>query len=179
MMVQMQNALQQQFPCQQNEFEVRMEALLIGKGKAAEVSLASSSSTSGPSVTSQPPPNLAEETDESQIGIVTNDPLASHGIDESLRRSRQSPYVRKPSFPFTYTRNYAYHIPSSSKNSSTKIEASDLPKFNGEKWHDVEVWIEQVSAIFEANRRTNSKIRRGTRRQHNHGLDRSDTRSRT
>jgi hypothetical protein len=158
MMVQMQNTLQQQLQLQQNEFEVRMEALLIGKGKAADVPLASSSSTSKPSLTSQPPPDLAEEIYESQIGTATNDPLASHGIDESLHRSRQSPYVRQPSFPATYTQNHAYHIPSSSQHSSTKIKASDLPKFKGEKGDDVEVWIEQVSAIFEANHCTNSEI---------------------
>ncbi|KAJ9113601.1 hypothetical protein QFC20_001953 [Naganishia adeliensis] len=104
MMVQMQNTLQQQLQRQQNEFEVRMESLLIGKGKAAEVPLASSSTTVKQPIASQTPPAMAEEIDEAQIGIATNEPQASQEMDESLHRSRQSQY-----------------------NSSTKIKASDLP----------------------------------------------------
>jgi hypothetical protein len=158
MMVQMQNTLQEQLQRQQNEFEVRMEALFIGKGKAAEVPLPSSTATFKPPIPSLAPPSVAEEMDEEQIGIATNDPQASQEVDGSLHRSRHSQYVRQPSFPSTYTQNHSYHVPSPSQNSHTKIKASDLPKFKGEKGDDVEVWIEQVSAIFEANRCNNSEI---------------------
>ncbi|KAJ9092839.1 hypothetical protein QFC20_007267 [Naganishia adeliensis] len=158
MMVQMQNTLQQRLQLQQNEFQVRMEALLIGKGKAVEVPVAPSSTSFKQSIASRPP-NAAEEIDEAHIGIATNDPQAIPEMDESLHLSRQSQYVRQPSFPSTYAQNHAYHIPSSSsQHASTKIKASDLPKFRGEKGDDVEVWIEQVSAIFEANRCNNSEI---------------------
>lgn len=162
MMVQMQNSLQEQLQRQQHQFEVRMEALLIGKGKAPESSLASRSSTIRGPIASQPPPPITEKCNEEHVDTATKDIQAAQEIDESLHRSRQSPYVKQPSFPSTYDNNRAYLTPSFSPQNqpahSTKIKASDLPKFRGEKTDDVEVWIEQVSAIFEANRCSNSEI---------------------
>jgi hypothetical protein len=42
--------------------------------------------------------------------------------------------------------------------SSSKIKASDLPRFSGGKEEDAEVWIEQSSAIFDVNRSSISEI---------------------
>ncbi|KAJ9110851.1 hypothetical protein QFC19_001360 [Naganishia cerealis] len=50
-----------------------------------------------------------------------------------------------------------YSAPAAFK-SHTKIKASDLPKFYGNKSADVEVWIEQLSAIFSSNGCTDSEI---------------------
>jgi hypothetical protein len=52
MMVQMRDNLQQQLQRQQQEFEVRIESLLIGKGKANEASpIPSTSTVKQPTVT--------------------------------------------------------------------------------------------------------------------------------
>lgn len=109
MMVQMQNTLQQQLQLQPNEFQVRMEALLIGKGKAVKVPVASSSTPFKQPIASRPP-TAAEEIDEAQIGIATNDPQAIQEMDENLHRSRQSQYVRQPSFPSTYAQNHVANL---------------------------------------------------------------------
>jgi hypothetical protein len=158
MMVQMQNTLQQQLQRQQNEFEVRIESLLIGKGKAAEIPSTSGSTIPKQPVETQTPPAIVKDITETRIGTTSDNREASQDIDESLHRSRQSPYVRQPSFPSTSPYNRTDHAFSSSQHPPTKIKASDLPKFKGEKGDDVEVWIEQVSAIFEANHCTNSEI---------------------
>ncbi|KAJ9114961.1 hypothetical protein QFC20_001336 [Naganishia adeliensis] len=83
MMIQMQDHLQQQLQRQQNEFQVRMESLLIGKGKAAEVPMPASTSTFKHAVLNHSLPTVAEKTDEAQIGIATDEgPQATQGIDE-------------------------------------------------------------------------------------------------
>jgi hypothetical protein len=61
MMVQMQNTLQQQLQRQQNEFEVRIESLLIGKGKAAEIPSTSSSTVPKQPVETQTPPVIVRD----------------------------------------------------------------------------------------------------------------------
>jgi hypothetical protein len=158
MMIQMQNTLQQQLQRQQNEFEARIESLLIGKGKAPEIPSTSSSTMPKQPVDAQTLPAIVKDIAETRIGTTSSNREASQDIDESLHRSRRTPYVRQPSFPSTSPYNRADHPLSSSQHPPTKIKASDLPKFKGEKGDDVEVWIELVSAIFEANHCTNSEI---------------------
>jgi hypothetical protein len=41
---------------------------------------------------------------------------------------------------------------------AAKVKASDLPKYGGLDTEDIEVWIERLSAIFEANRVTDTEI---------------------
>lgn len=146
MMVQMQDNLQQQLQRQRQESEVGIESLLIGKGKTNEATPIPSTSTDKQPTVKQPTVTQfslaqANELDKSQVENSTKDPLrTSPAIEGTLYRLSQSQYVRQPSFPSTYDENHAYHTSlSPSQNTSTKIKASDLPKFRGEKGDDVEV----------------------------------------
>lgn len=140
MMEQMQERLQLQLTQQQQDFQVRMENLFISKGKGADPLPISSDKASAAS-----PPIDKAITEEK-------------AIEPNFARVHQSPYVRQPSYPHSYEQNHADPVPTSHRASTTKIKASDLPKFRGEKGEDVEVWIEQVSAIFEANSCSNAEI---------------------
>lgn len=132
MMTQMQDNLKLQLTQQQRDFETRMETLFITKGQVSgdlpdPIDKVSASS-----------PRNAEPT-----------PLQEKSIEPNSARVHHSPYVRHPSYPHTYaslSEDPTPHV----RSTSTKIKASDLPKFKGEKEEDVEVWIEQVSAIFES-----------------------------
>ncbi|KAJ9096137.1 hypothetical protein QFC20_006513 [Naganishia adeliensis] len=156
LMVQMQKSLQHQVQQQQQQhqqllqqqqldFQVRMEQLLVGKGKGVE--FPSASVTNGPlaslaqavktPLASHSSLNQAPEIDENLIGIASNEPL------------QNSPELGRPT---SRTRHSQY------TTSHTKIKASDLPKFGGDKGEDVGVWIGQLSAIFDANNCTNSEI---------------------
>jgi hypothetical protein len=163
MITQMQDRLQLQLQQQQRDFEVRVESLIIGKGKGTDPAN-SMPPASGPSAQPTPPsvpsfaPKESQSIDDPQTGPSSNIPAFQHPIQEStMNRPRESPYVRQPSYPTSYTQNPAYSV-SSSQSHATKVKASDLPKFKGDKTEDVEVWIEQVSAIFEANMCSNSEI---------------------
>lgn len=65
-------------------------------------------------------------------------------------------YPGQPSPPFNYAHRNPYH--SSATVPPVRIKASDLPKFNGSKDEDVEIWLGQVSAIFDANKCADSEI---------------------
>lgn len=160
MMTQMQNSLQHHLQQQQRDFEVRMESLLIGKGKIPVLPSPADVKPSVvplPSVT-VPADKATEPSQPSQAGITASDPIdLTHSPEPSLAKPRQSTYVRQPSYPESYSRPCA-NPHSALQNSGSKIKASDLPKFRGEKGEDVEVWIEQVSAIFEANMCSNQEI---------------------
>jgi hypothetical protein len=140
-----------------------MEALLIGKGKAKEAPLPSSSSALPDDSTSVPPALDRERS------VKLEDPISlkSSGREESALPSRvlerdfsmpaSSVTERQPSHRPSYFDN---NLNSSStyNRSATKIKASDLPKFRGDKGEDVDVWIGQLSAIFDANNCSNSDI---------------------
>lgn len=163
LMSQMQDNFQHQLQQQQRDFEVRMEALLIGKGKAKEVSLPSSSSAVPDDSTSFP------SALERERSVKLEDPISlkSSGREESALPSRvleqdfsmpaSSVPERQPSHRPSYFDN---NLDSSStyNRSATKIKASDLPKFRGDKGEDVDVWIGQLSAIFDINNCSNSDI---------------------
>lgn len=140
---------------QQRDFKARMESLLIGKGKAAQPAVADT--LDGEPSTSQPSAITKESDTPSDADIGIAKPLEPPASEHRFPNPHHSQYVREPSYPHSYSHNLAYPR-SSPQESHTKIKASDLPKFRGDKGEDVEVWIEQVSAIFEAIRCTKSEI---------------------
>lgn len=113
---------------------------------------------SKPALSSLPePPSTTEVIASEKLDLFSTESQAAQEIDESLHRLRQSQFVRQPSFPSTYDQIRGDHALSSWQNYPTKVTASDLPKFKAEKEDDIEIWIKQVPAIFEANHCNNSR----------------------
>ncbi|KAJ9108681.1 hypothetical protein QFC21_000001 [Naganishia friedmannii] len=154
-MLQIQQRLQEQMQAQaqqQRDFEARIQALLIVNKDAVEASKVPITPT---------PDAVNEPADQPLDDAAKHIPIPSkHHLGPPLGFGYQQPkfsqtsYVREPSFPHSY----ADHVPSSVQTTHTKIKPSDLPKFTGEKGDDVETWIEQLSAIFEANKCTINEI---------------------
>lgn len=142
---------------QQQALESRIESLLASKGKEVERSptiveppiTAPSSSRfqananpflDAPKADTEPiPPTSAPSTSVHSAANLS-------GIEN-----------KSPSFPQSYS-PLPIATTATKSSSSTKVKASDLPKFFKGKTDDVEVWLEQLSAIFEANGCTNSEI---------------------
>jgi hypothetical protein len=78
--------------------------------------------------------------------------------------SRLPPTVRVPEPPFNSPPHSQLHVKTPVRQThqiithASKIKASDLPKYSGLDTEDIEVWIERLSAIFEANRVTDAEI---------------------
>ncbi|KAJ9115140.1 hypothetical protein QFC22_005470 [Naganishia vaughanmartiniae] len=62
------------------------------------------------------------------------------------------PDDRRPVFPYAYLHNAPW------TSSGNKVKAADLPEFSGGDDENVELWIERLSSIFEANRVSNAEI---------------------
>ncbi|KAJ9118770.1 hypothetical protein QFC24_005969, partial [Naganishia onofrii] len=154
-MLQIQQQMQEQMQAQaqqQRDFEARIQALLVVNKDAVEASKVSIPPTS---VRVNKPVYQPLDDAAKHIPIPSQDHLGPPpGFEYQQPKSSQPSYVREPSFPHSY----ADHVPSSVQTTHTKIKPSDLPKFKGEKGEDVETWIEQLSAIFEANKCTNAEI---------------------
>lgn len=130
---------------------------MIGKGKGTDASTPpiDRASASSPEINDNRP--RASETfheDDANIGIAINELPEPTSQAPRYPQVHNSRYAREPSYP--YTHNHAY--PSSHYPAHAKIKASYLPKFKGNKGEDVETRIEQLSAIFEANKCSDSKI---------------------
>ncbi|GHJ84923.1 hypothetical protein NliqN6_1325 [Naganishia liquefaciens] len=149
---------QEQLEQQQRDFEKRLESIIIGIGKAPELSLPSVAKTSA---SSPPAFDIKQPTDgpteDSHIGLASNEPVEPSNGKSRLPRAQTSQYVLNPSYPSSYSHHRA-NPPVSSSTPHTKVKASDLPKFRGSKGEDVEIWIEQVSAIFDSNRCSDEDI---------------------
>jgi hypothetical protein len=154
----LQASLESSLAQRQKDFETRIEAFLIGNAKGISLSSDPANKPSTWSLPSDPSDIDPQAPDGSQAGGATADLTDHEKFSQStFTRLRQSPYAREPSHPQSYSRDYSHPISSSNKP-SPKLKASDLPRFQGEKTDDVEVWIGQVSAIFEANRCSSSEI---------------------
>ena len=159
MIMEMQRNFQQQLQQQQRDFEIRVEQLMIGKSKMPETSppninKTSSFTPSGVDI-DQGIPSVPVE-DQMDIGIASNDPINNHGRVPRSPQAHDSRYVGQPAYPSAH--NHAYPIPPLQNSHTTKLKASDLPKFKGDKGEDVETWIEQVDAIFESTKCSESDI---------------------
>jgi hypothetical protein len=160
MITEMQRNLQQQLQKQQQDFQTHIESLMVGKGKASDTALPAADKAS----TSTPPglENQLQDVNTSQenglnIRNGTNEPLHPPSQVPRFPHPHHSQYVKEPSYPRSYLNTHT-PPPASSQNPHTKIKASDLPKFKGDKGEDVETWIEQLSAIFQANRCSDLEI---------------------
>ncbi|KAJ9092256.1 hypothetical protein QFC20_007430 [Naganishia adeliensis] len=145
---------------------MRVESLLIGKGKAPDPSLSSLGHPSSPSASGPVTPEPASKARIDSKGdghvrfSIKAEDSSHQGFDAPSdydRPSSSPPSITPSSFPRSYSNDSAYSS-SSTWKSSSKVKASDLPKFRREKGEDVEVWIEQLSAIFEANGSSNAEI---------------------
>jgi hypothetical protein len=135
---------------------------MIGKGKASDTALPAAVKVS----TSTPPglENQLQGNNTSQenglnirIRIGTDEPLETPSQMPRFPHAHHSQYVKEHSYPRSYLNANTPPL-ASIQNTYTKVKASDLPKFKGDKGEDVETWIEQLSAIFQANRCSDSEI---------------------
>jgi hypothetical protein len=158
LLVSMQHDLQIQLQEQQRDFEARMESLIMEKENVGQ--RAEPPEPDAKEASAVEPPDSAKRQQPSlttHIGKTGNDTLKASSTGSHLPDPQQSqnrehpPYVHSYSKPFI-TRDHSLLGPTS------KIKASDLPKFSGGKDEDVETWIEQISAIFDVNRSSTSEI---------------------
>jgi hypothetical protein len=159
MIAAMQSNLQQQLQKQQQDFESRIETLMIGKGKNPEAinsSVDKASASTTLNLNNELQDSYIEPINDADIGIASNDPIEPQPKGSRFPSTHHSQYVREPSYPFHTHRNA--NPPAPAHISHSRVKASDLPKFKGDKGEDVEVWIEQVSAIFGANRCSDEEI---------------------
>lgn len=81
MMTQMQNSLQHHLQQQQRDFEVRMESLLIGRGKGTDPLLSSidkSSFSTQPAAAPAVQDKVSHVANDSNIGVTSDDPILLH-----------------------------------------------------------------------------------------------------
>ncbi|GHJ85170.1 hypothetical protein NliqN6_1572 [Naganishia liquefaciens] len=126
-----QQQLQQQLQQQQRDFENRIESLMIGKGKAPEFSLPSIekvSASSPPTMPTNQQEHVEGPIEDTHFGIASNEPIEPTDGGSRFPRARNS------------------------------HQGLGLTEIRGNKGEDVEVWIEQVSAIFDSNRCSNEDI---------------------
>lgn len=152
MQTQTQNEMQDRILQHQRDFEARMQTLLLGNTK-------NSPQQGPPSVfqaTLQPPndstPAVGNQH-QSQVPVDHNHASPASGVGEAFSPESKQPYAsRQPTFP------YAYPYQGSAATQIAKVKAADLPKFKGTDDEDIELWIQQLAAIFEANRVSNAEI---------------------
>lgn len=108
LIAEMQTNFQQQLQQQQQEFQIRIESLLIGKGKGTDnaVPAVDKASASSPQVEdNQLPDNNDFQQDEANIGIAINDVPEPSPRVPRFPQVHHSQYVREPSYPRSYTQN--------------------------------------------------------------------------
>jgi hypothetical protein len=153
----MQQDLQAQLQKQYRDFEVRIKSLLVGQGKANQSTASDTyeieSSTFDPSST----PKGQELAFNANTG-KTDDESPEQSLEKQcLSDPHRSPHQEDSPYFQSYSK--PFHLQDHSlPRSASKIKASDLPKFSGGKEEDVEIWIEQISAIFDVNRSSTSEI---------------------
>jgi hypothetical protein len=149
-MKQMHAEFQQQLQAQQRDFEVRIRQLSTKLKRDRDLAspstpiYASSSHLSGPKKTLH--------TDEE--GASQSQPHVD--IHHVKKLASNKSYPGQPSLSPNYAHKDPCHL--SATVPPARIKASDLPKFNGSKDEDVEIWLAQVSVIFDANKCADTEI---------------------
>jgi hypothetical protein len=153
-MEQMHANFQQQLQAQQSDFEVQIRQLSTNLESDRELLsrlaspstpvFASSSHLSGPKNTMHTDDEGASQS-QSHLDI--------HHLKKPA--SNKS-YPGQPSPSPKYAPRNPYH--SSATVPPVRIKASELPKFNGSRDEDVQIWLRQVSAIFDANKCADTEI---------------------
>ncbi|KAJ9090848.1 hypothetical protein QFC20_007809 [Naganishia adeliensis] len=156
----MQTQLQTQFEAQQRqqrEFEANMGALVLTRpASPARIPPDVRESARIPAQVGEDLGDLPVRDEEQvdNIGLATDClPSASPRENQNSQRMNSANYSGRQQ-----TYQYGYQGSTQVVTQVTKVKATDLPKFNGLDNEDVEVWIEQLSAIFEANRVPNAEI---------------------
>jgi hypothetical protein len=158
LLVSMQHDLQIQLQNQQRDFEARMESLIrrkenVGQGADThELNEKRLSPVEPPDSSKTQQPSLA-----THIGKTSNDTLEASSTGSRFPGPQQSQHREHSPYIHSYSKPFITHD-HSLLEATSKIKASDLPKFSGGKDEDVETWIQQISAIFDVNRSSTSEI---------------------
>lgn len=144
--------MQEQFLQQQRAFEDRMNTLIRSNSAqplpdpASELLHEKSRRPDDTAPSATEFVSLPRSIDHTQADPTSN-------IGEAFSPEPKQPYTaRQPAFPYSYP----YQGPVVGQMS--KVRATDLPKFKGADDEDIELWIQQLSAIFEANRVSDAEI---------------------
>jgi hypothetical protein len=145
----MQHDLQVVLEKRPRDFEVRIQSLLIGQGKASQPAvdtLEIESSTFDFSCSQKEQPlsinvNTGKLDDESHQHVLEPHCLPNRHLSPCFHSYCELHHVRHQSL----------------RSSASRLKASDLPRFSGHKEEDVKLWIEQISVIFPVNNSSTSE----------------------
>jgi hypothetical protein len=143
---QMQSEMQARLQEQQRISQARIISLLNSQSRSPIAS------TTAPPM-QRPSPHLVEP--------IRNVSPPAQILPENARLSST---LRVPELPFNSPPHSQPHVEPPLQQThqiithAAKVKASDLPKYSGLDTEDIEVWIERLSAIFEANRVTDAEI---------------------